>query len=67
MLEEDDLRYLHSKDFVRTISIPTLGVRTTEFDLSKEKSEALYESGYQAAAQFLESWDFSRYIQDYRS
>lgn len=67
MLEEDDRRYLHSEDYERTISIPTLGVRTTEFNLSKEKSQALYEAGYQAAGKFLESWDFEQYIKNYRS
>lgn len=42
--------YLQNDTFVRTIPIPTLGVRTTEFDLSAERADALFESGRKAAS-----------------
>lgn len=59
--------YLSDKNAVRTMSIPTLGVGTTEFDLTKEKSEGLYNEGYRSAQKFIESWDFSNYVRQYRA
>lgn len=67
MSEAHDARYLKDADFVRTIPIPTLDVRTTDFDLKPEKSEALYESGRQAAERFFTTWDFTKYVNKYRS
>lgn len=61
-----DARYIKNADFIRTIGIPTLGVKTTEFDLTKDKSEALYQSGRQAAERFFDSWNFDKYVEDYR-
>lgn len=66
MMEAHDARYIKDGDFVRTIPIPTLGVRTTEFDLSREKSEALYQSGREAAEKFYKKWSFEKYVEDYR-
>jgi NTE family protein len=37
--------HLHSDDWQRTIYIDTLGVGTTEFDLSDDKKTALVDSG----------------------
>ena len=67
MMEAHDARYIADHDFVRTVAIPTLGVRTTEFDITKEKSEALYESGRKAAQKFFSTWDFDEYVKKYRS
>jgi len=66
MAEAHDVRYIEDAQFVRTIPIPTLGVGTTEFDITKEKSEALYQSGKQAAEKFFATWDFADYIDKYR-
>ncbi len=66
MAEAHDARYIEDAQFVRTIPIPTLGVGTTEFDITKEKSEALYQSGKQAAEKFFENWDFGQYVNKYR-
>jgi len=65
MMEAHDARYIEDKQFVRTIAIPTLGVKTTEFDISPERSEALYQSGRQAAEKFFKRWDFGQYINKY--
>ena len=65
MIEAHDARYIADKEFSRTIGIPTLGVKTTDFDISPERSEALYQSGRQAAARFFETWDFTRYVEKY--
>jgi NTE family protein len=66
MLEAHDARYIEDKDFVRTIVIPTLGVRTTDFDLSRDMSTRLYESGRKAAEDFFQHWDFESYKAQYR-
>lgn len=66
MLEAHDRMYLETASFVRTIGVPTLGVRTTEFDLSPERTDALYESGRQAATDFLKDWDFEAYKAGFR-
>jgi len=66
MMEAHDSRYIADHNFARTIPIPTLGVRTTEFDLSREKSDRLFGSGYQAAEAFFHHWDFEQYKTRYR-
>jgi len=67
MVDQDDVIYMRDKDSVRTISIPTLGVKTTEFDISKENSLKLYESGYKSANKFLKQWNFQYYIRRHRN
>lgn len=67
MMEAFDERYIEMNNFERTIAIPTIGVGTTEFDISKEKSCELLHSGYNAAKKFFNKWDFNRYIKYYRS
>lgn len=67
MMEAHDRLYIEDKDFARTIPIKTLGVRTTEFDLHKDRADALYESGCRAAEEFLDDWDFERYVRTFRT
>jgi NTE family protein len=62
MMEAHDRQYLDQATFARTIPIPTLGVRTTEFDISEPRRTDLYNSGREAAAQFLEHFDFAEYV-----
>ena len=66
MIEAHDARYLKDEQFVRTIPIPTLGVKTTEFNISRERSEALFQSGRQAAEKFFATWNFAEYVDKYR-
>jgi NTE family protein len=66
MLEAHDRLYVGKADFARTIPIETLGVGTTEFDLSPQRAEALYQSGREAATAFLATWDFDAYIEEFR-
>lgn len=66
ILDRNEKVYLRDKDSIRTIDIPTLGVKTTEFNISSEKAEELYKSGYTSVKQFLGNWDFQKYIQKYR-
>ncbi|THF75942.1 patatin-like phospholipase family protein [Cohnella fermenti] len=57
MLSAHDERYIEQNNRVRTIKIPTLGVRTTDFHLSAEKSEKLYRSGLEAGAKYFRNCD----------
>lgn len=66
MLEAHDRLYIEMADFARTICIPTLGVRTTDFDLPREKRLELYEAGRSAAERFLETWSFEGYLEEFR-
>jgi NTE family protein len=66
MMEAHDAYYIKDANFARTIPIRTLGVRTTDFDLPRERSDALYQSGRDAAEVFLRYWDFDAYVEKYR-
>lgn len=67
MMEARDRFYVEEANYARTIPIPTLGVRTTDFDISPERARALFESGKQAADDFLSVWDFDAYKAKFRS
>ncbi|MGN7380945.1 patatin-like phospholipase family protein [Paenibacillus sp. SAFN-117] len=62
MMDAHDERFIEEHKSFRTIKIPTLGIHTTEFDLSKEKSIELYESGRKAAAKFFDKWSYEDYL-----
>lgn len=66
MMEAHDARYIEDKNFVRTIPIPTFGVRPTDFGLSKENRDKLYQSSLEAAEKFFQIWDFEEYKKKYR-
>jgi NTE family protein len=66
MMAAQDRLYLENATFARTIPIPTLGVATTEFDLSADRVHALYDAGHAAAISFLDGWDFEEYIEKFR-
>jgi NTE family protein len=67
MLEARDRLYLEDDVFVRTIAIPTLGVSSTDFELSKPRAEELFQAGRSAAATFLKRWDFPKYKARFRA
>ena len=67
MMEAHDRLYVEQANYARTIPIPTLGVGTTEFDLSPERALALFDSGRWAAEKFLDKWDFDAYIAEFRT
>jgi NTE family protein len=66
MMAAHDRMYLDEATFARTVPIPTLGVGTTEFEITPARVEALYQSGYDAAVTFLDGFDFDKYIAAYR-
>jgi NTE family protein len=53
MMEAHDRLYLEESDFHRTIAIDSLGVGTTQFELSRNLAQALFDSGRIAAEGFL--------------
>ncbi|MBW7453820.1 patatin-like phospholipase family protein [Paenibacillus sepulcri] len=53
MLQAHDERYIKKSNIERTVKIPTLGIRTTQFHLSKQQSDTLFNSGYDAASEFF--------------
>jgi Predicted esterase of the alpha-beta hydrolase superfamily len=57
MLSAHDERYIEQNNRIRTIKIPTLGVRTTDFNLTAEKSESLYRSGLEAGEKYFKHCD----------
>jgi NTE family protein len=67
MMEAHDRLYVEQANYARTIPIPTLGVGTTEFDLTPERALALFDSGRWAAEKFLDAWDFEAYIAEFRT
>ncbi len=56
ILEIQGNTHLHSDDWQRTIYIDTLGVSTTDFDLSDEKKQALETSGADSTKKYFDSW-----------
>jgi NTE family protein len=67
MMEAHDRQYIEKSEYARTIPIPTLGVRTTEFEITPERTQALYNSGRKAAEEFLATWNFDGYVAAFRS
>ena len=76
MLEaHDKLHISNSKgDFDRTIGISTTiandglekEIKTTYFDITKKESQLLYDNGKITAKQFLTTWNFEKWKDDYR-
>ena len=59
LIEGQGNLHLHSDDWQRTIYIDTLGVGTTDFDLSGAMKKKLEASGRQGAADYFK-WFNSR-------
>ncbi|NIK67585.1 patatin-like phospholipase family protein [Paenibacillus sp. BK720] len=56
MMQAHDERYIKKYARDRTVKIPTLGVRTTQFHLPEGMAEKLFQSGFKAATQFFEGF-----------
>ncbi|PZE22220.1 patatin-like phospholipase family protein [Paenibacillus xerothermodurans] len=65
MMDAHDERYIEDVNRFRTVKIPTLGVTTTQFDITAERSRELYQSGYRAAEHFFTNWKRADYKQGY--
>ena len=61
-------------DLERSILIPTeitvngvtKTIATTDFGITPEESKALYQNGWDAADEFLKTWDFEKWKAKYR-
>ncbi|MBT2290661.1 patatin-like phospholipase family protein [Paenibacillus albidus] len=56
MVSAHDERYIEEEKFVRTVKIPTLGIATTQFEITTQQSDALYAAGLQAGEDFFRNW-----------
>lgn len=50
----------------RAIRVDTSDVGVLDFDLSDQDKKALYDDGYRAAQAFLKTWDWPRYVAEFR-
>lgn len=70
MLEAHDQRHMDEEAAVRTVRIRTENVKTTDFSLSAEESDALHERGRAGAKKFFDRWNaiggFPGYVARYR-
>lgn len=57
----DRIHELDPKSRVRTISIPSLGIKTTDFENINLKKEDLFQAGIAAATGFFEGWNFDSF------
>lgn len=67
MMEAHDRAYIEQANFDRTIAIPTMGIQTTQFNLTDEEEILLLRAGQEAAIKFFKEWSFSAHNQTYRS
>lgn len=66
MLEaHDKLHQLNPKSDVRTISIPSLGVKTIDFETVNQHKDKLFQAGVQAAVNFFKDWNFESFKMHY--
>ncbi|MCM3171327.1 MULTISPECIES: patatin-like phospholipase family protein [unclassified Paenibacillus] len=61
MLTAHDERYIEQINRFRTVKIPTLGIKPTQFHLSAQDSTALYLSGVAAGTEFFSGWNTKIY------
>ncbi|WP_068775268.1 patatin-like phospholipase family protein [Paenibacillus sp. FJAT-26967] len=65
MMDAHDTRYIEENNYFRTVKIPAMGVQTTQFNISVEDSEKLYEAGYRAAEAYFKQWSLHIYESAY--
>ncbi|MGG7619923.1 patatin-like phospholipase family protein [Robertmurraya sp. GLU-23] len=58
MKDAHDSRYISRKHEKNIIFIPTEGVLTTEFELTEEKKQILFDLGKERASQFFSKWSY---------
>ena len=76
MLDAHDSYHISKSkgDFDRTIGIPTVikihgtdkEIGTTDFGITQEESQGLYDNGVRVAKEFLAAWDFDTWKKKYR-
>lgn len=66
MLSAHDERYIEQANRYRTVKIPTLGINTTQFEIEKEESLLLFESGLRAGNRFFRDWNIEHYEEQFK-
>lgn len=66
MMDAHDKAYIDLANYQRTISIPTMGIQTTQFELTGDDKNLLLRSGQEAAIRFFETWDFDTHNSEFR-
>lgn len=61
MMEAHDRRHIQEQDQVRTIQVAS-NVNHTNFSISKEVTEQLFQTGKKAAEEFFKTWTFGNYL-----
>lgn len=67
MMDAHDKAYIDQANYQRTIGIPTMGIQTTQFDLSQADKDLLLRSGQEAAIRFFEQWNFAAHNAEFRN
>ena len=68
MASAHDARYVEDgHTAARTVHVDPLDVGTTEFDITPQRKQLLYESGRRAAEAFFSTWDFEAYKEAHRA
>lgn len=62
MMDAHDNRYISNQDQARTIFVPTLDVKLTDFDIDEGRRDELFRSGIRAAETFFHNWTFDSYL-----
>ncbi len=62
MMEAHDAKHIQDANFKRTIAVPTLGVKTTDFSISPKKKKELYMAGYDAGKSFFDDYTDEKYL-----
>ena len=62
MMGAHDERYIDKKYRYRTVKIDASSVGTVHFDITREQSLGLYESGVRAAEEFFNKWSYAEYL-----
>jgi NTE family protein len=61
----DKMHLEDSATVERTIFVDTTGVKATDFDLTVQAANTLYQNGRAAAEKFLKAWDWEVWLQNY--
>jgi NTE family protein len=67
MEAHDKIHELDPGSSVRTISIPSLGIKTTDFETIQKYRDRLFQAGVRAAEKFFGGWNFNSYKLYFRS
>jgi NTE family protein len=62
VINEDESRIIKDNDLIRTTTIPSSGIKSTNFNITMEQRVMLFDVGYSSAREFYKTWSFSKYI-----